>query len=184
MCCSPWGCIESDITEQLSNNNRPSIYMSVYVSIYQLYLPPCLSTLCIYQLYHLCTQRESQKESPDSTSILSLKKKRFLQKAAMKVISHMSRSLKSPDPPLSLQGQRLFPDFLALFRGGLKDSMVSEHFDLGPSVLDCSPRAVWPAPATPSAHRWWGSLSLGPVLPPGSVPRGGPATPWLHMGRK
>ena len=71
MCCSPWGCKEADITERLSNNNHLSIYLSVYLSINSVYL---FISLSIYQLYHLCTQRESQKESPDSTSILSFKK--------------------------------------------------------------------------------------------------------------
>ena len=77
VCCSPWGCKEADITERLSNNNHLSIYLSVYLSINSVYL---FISLSIYQLYHLCTQRESQKESPDSTSILSFKNKRSLLK--------------------------------------------------------------------------------------------------------
>ena len=64
----------------------------------------------------------------------------------------------------------------------MKDSKISEHFDSGPSVLGCSPRADWPAPATPGAPRRWWSLSLGPVLPPDCIPRGGPATPGSTWG--
>ena len=30
VCCSPWGCRESDMTEQLNNNNNKSSYLSLH----------------------------------------------------------------------------------------------------------------------------------------------------------
>ena len=83
LCCSSWGCKESDTTEQLSNRcivrfsrELEYIYMYIYVCTY-MYICVCIYVytyiyIYIYILYRILYIHADIHHSPNPSAILSL----------------------------------------------------------------------------------------------------------------